>query len=72
MAWVSFGGSTVKRQRVGKTLDLYDKKPQGEISMHEFEQFALDRKRVLSGIESTYSKGLKYEERKATIDKLLG
>ena len=72
MAWVSFGGSTVKRQRVGKTLDLYDKKPEGEISMHEFEQFALDRKRVLSGIESAYSKGLKHEERKATIDKLLG
>jgi len=72
MAWVSFGGSSVKRQRVGKTLDLYHKEPTGEISMHEFEQFALDRKRVLSGIDNAYATGMKRDELKATIDKLLG
>ena len=62
----------MKRQRVGKTLDLYHKEPTGEISMYEFEQFALDRKRVLSGIDNAYATGMKRDELKATIDKLLG
>ena len=49
---------------------VYDKPPQGELSLHEFEQFALDRMRVLKAIDAAKAKGAKADELKETIDKL--
>ena len=43
---------------------------QDEISLHEFEQFALDRMRVLKAIDAAKAKGMKADEMKTTIDKL--
>jgi len=72
MCTPTFGGGG-KRRCVVKTLDLYDHTPQPgqEISLDTFEQYALDRKRVLDGINRAYATGLKRDETKATIDKLL-
>jgi DNA primase large subunit len=71
MSWPSLGGCSAKRQRVAKAVDTYTKKPDGDISLDEFEQFALDRKRVLSGIEGAYAGGAKGDERKTRISNLL-
>ena len=49
---------------------VYDKPPQGALSLHEFEQFALDRMRVLKAIDAAKAKGAKADELKETIDKL--
>jgi DNA primase large subunit len=70
MNWPSFGGG--KRQCLVKTMQMYAEKPQGEISMEEFERFSLDRRNVLKGIERGHAMGLKRDEMKAMIDKLLG
>ena len=43
---------------------------QDEISMHEFEQFALDRMRVLKAIDAAKAKGVKPDEMRTTVDKL--
>ena len=43
---------------------------QDEISMHEFEQFALDRMRVLKAIDAAKAKGMKPDEMRTTVDKL--
>lgn len=43
---------------------------QDEISLHEFEQFALDRMRVLKAIDAAKAKGMKADEMKESIDKL--
>jgi DNA primase large subunit len=58
---------------VVKTLDLYEHMPEEgtEISLHAFEEFALDRKRVLDGVHKAYAMGMKHDEMKETIDKLL-
>lgn len=72
MCTPTFGGGG-KRQCVVKKLDLYEHTPKEgqEISLDAFEQFALDRKRVLDGINKAYAMGMKRDEMKATIDKLL-
>jgi len=72
MCTPTFGGGG-KRQCVVKTLDLYEHMPQKgqEISLDAFERFALDRKTVLDGIDKAHAMGMKREEMKATIDKLL-
>ena len=44
---------------------------QHEISLHEFEQFALDRMRVLKAIDAAKARGMKPDEMKELIDKLL-
>lgn len=63
----------MKRQRVVKTLDVYEDTPKNgeEISLRTFEQFALDRKRVLEGINKACSMGMRGDEMKGTIDNLL-
>jgi len=71
MSWPSFGGSSAKRQCVAKAVDVYKKKPEGAITLEQFEQFALDRKRVLSGIEGAYAGGVKGDKRKTWIENLL-
>lgn len=38
--------------------------------MHEFEQFALDRMRVLKAIDAAKAKGMKPDEMKAEVDKI--
>ena len=70
MCTPTFGGGG-KRQRVEKTVQLYAGKPDGEISMEEFERFSVDRRNVLKGIERAHAMGLKRDEMKAAIDKLL-
>eukprot|EP00898_Chlorokybus_atmophyticus_P008059 jgi/Chlat1/8254/Chrsp77S07677 len=40
-------------------LTLYQSAPDGEVALEEFERFALDRLRVLKGIEDTRAKGTK-------------
>ena len=71
MSWPSFGGISAKRQCVASAVDVYKKKPEGAITLDQFEQFALDRKRVLSGIEGAYAGGVKGDERKTRISNLL-
>ena len=71
MCTPSFGGGGGKRQCVVKTLQLYAGKPEGDISMEEFERFSLDRRNVLTGIERAHAMGLNRDEMKAAIDKLL-
>jgi len=43
-------------------ISIYDVPPTMEISMEEFEQFALDRMRVLKAIDAAKAKGLKPDE----------
>jgi len=43
---------------------------QDEISLHEFEQFALDRMRVLKAIDAAKAKGMKADEMRENIEKL--
>lgn len=43
---------------------------QDEISLHEFEQFALDRMRVLKAIDAAKAKGMKVDEMRENIEKL--
>ena len=71
MCTPTFGGGGGKRQCVVKTVQLYAGKPNGGISMEEFERFSTDRRNVLTGIERAHAIGLKRDEVKATIDKLL-
>ena len=66
----SFGGGGVKRQRV-MTVGLYKDRPTGDTNLQEFEQFALDRKAVLTGIERACATGLKGDDMKEAIKKLL-
>ena len=47
---------------------VYDKPPQNELSLHEFEQFALDRMRVLKAIDAAKAKAK--ADVKETIGKL--
>jgi len=74
----SFGGINKKRQN-GSSIPstqkrikicVYDKPPQDEISLHEFEQFALDRMRVLKAIDAAKAKGMKADEMRESIEKL--
>eukprot|EP00850_Spirogloea_muscicola_P024566 SM001063S14115 [mRNA] locus=s1063:253:2105:+ [translate_table: standard] len=43
-------------------LSMYQAAPQGEVSLEEFEQFALDRLQVLKGLEEARARGKKAEE----------
>jgi DNA primase large subunit len=56
---------------VVKTVQLYEGKPTGDTTIEEFERFSLDRRNVLMGIERAHAMGLKRDEMKAMIDKLL-
>ena len=71
MCTPTFGGGGGKRQCVVKTVQMYAGKPEGDISMEEFERFSLDRRNVLTGIERAHAMGLNRDETKAAIDKLL-
>jgi DNA primase large subunit len=63
-------GSAITSTQKRIKICVYDKPPQGELSLHEFEQFALDRMRVLKAIDAAKAKGMKPAELKETIDKL--
>jgi DNA primase large subunit len=69
MSWPSFGGKRKKRE--DETMELYEKKPTGAMELHVLKRFALDRKRVLSGIASAYAMGAKRSEVEARINNLL-
>jgi DNA primase large subunit len=51
-------------------LCVYDKPPQGHLDLHEFEQFALDRLRVLNTISSCKAQGTSPAGVEAAIDKV--
>ncbi|CAM6091310.1 unnamed protein product [Calypogeia fissa] len=51
----------------GSRLSFYLNSPQGEVALEEFEQFALDRLRVLKGIEDGKSRGRKVDDLEAPI-----
>ena len=72
MSRVSFGasdGSSAKRQRL--LVQVYKDTPEAELSLEQVEQFALDRKCVLEGIDKAFAKGLKSEKLSAEINALL-
>ena len=50
-------------------LCVYDKPPQGHLALHEFEQFALDRLRVLNTISSCKAQGTSSAGLESAIDK---
>ena len=50
-------------------ISIYDAPPRDEISLEEFEQFALDRMRVLKAIDAAKAKGVKPEELREVVDK---
>ncbi|KAJ7524492.1 hypothetical protein O6H91_17G007600 [Diphasiastrum complanatum] len=54
------GGSIVAD--TGSRLSLYETAPNVEVSLEEFEQFALDRLRVLKGIEEVRARRKRLEE----------
>mmetsp|Transcript_32706 Transcript_32706/g.67587 ORF Transcript_32706/g.67587 Transcript_32706/m.67587 type:complete len:503 (-) Transcript_32706:106-1614(-) len=62
------GGGSLPRNKRAR-LSVYDKPPTEEISLHEFEQFALDRMRVLKAIDSGKAKNLEFTEFKYVVDK---
>ena len=70
MGTPTFGGGGGKRQCV-KSVGLYGDRPTGDSSIGEFEQFSLDRKAVLTGIERAHSVGLKRDAMKEAIERLL-
>jgi len=43
-------------------INIYDAPPSDEVSMDEFEQFALDRMRVLKAIDQGKARGMKPDE----------
>eukprot|EP00250_Pteridium_aquilinum_P035747 c9887_g1_i1 orf=648-2051(-) len=51
-------------------LSFYLTAPSLEVSLEEFEQFALDRLRVLKGLEDALSRGRRSEELEALVDDL--
>ena len=72
MSSVSFGGgagASAKRQRL--LVQVYRGIPEGELCLQQVEQFALDRKSVLEGINNAFAKGLKSEELRAQMNALL-
>jgi DNA primase large subunit len=70
MGTPTFGGGGGKRQKV-RSVGLYWVRPTGESSVDEFERFSLDRKAVLTGIERAHAMGLKGDEMKDAIERLL-
>jgi hypothetical protein len=50
-------------------INIYDTPPNSLISLEEFEQFALDRMRVLKAIDQGKARGLKPDELKEVIEK---
>lgn len=45
----------------------YDSPPQFDVTLEQFESFALDRLRLLTSIESSYIRNKSFEELKATV-----
>jgi len=60
-------GSLTSSKRI--KISIYDAPPRDEISLEEFEQFALDRMRVLKAIDAAKAKGVKPEELREVVDK---
>jgi len=52
-------------------VNLYKERPQGEISLEQFERCANDRKRVLQGIDEAQAKGVRFKDMPEYIQKLL-
>jgi DNA primase large subunit len=52
----------------GRTLSLYNEAPTEEITLDEFELFALDRLQLLRSIESLRNKGYEESEFKSRLD----
>ncbi|KAG1891281.1 DNA primase, large subunit [Suillus subluteus] len=56
--------STPKLQRWSQSILSYDKSPWYEVSLEDFERYALDRLRVLAEIESSFARNRSWEELK--------
>jgi DNA primase large subunit len=52
-------------------VNLYKERPQGEISLEQFERCANDRKRVLQGIDEAQAKGVQWKDMPEYIQNLL-
>ncbi|KAL5511664.1 PRI2 [Sanghuangporus vaninii] len=66
----SFQASTVQKHPVYKyphLLNFYDNPPLDDITLDEFETFAIDRLRILSEIEASYVRNRSYDELKAIV-----
>jgi len=61
------GGPSLASNKRAK-ISIYEQPPDGEVSLEEFEQFALDRMRVLKAIDSSKAKGVKPEELSKIIE----
>ena len=58
----SVPSSSARGAHATQILNLYNTPPTSEISMEEFERYALDRLRVLKGLDDARSRGKKPEE----------
>lgn len=54
-------------RRCDLTFPSYDKPPLDDITLDEFETFAIDRLRILSEIEASYVRNRSYDELKAIV-----
>eukprot|EP00793_Prasinoderma_coloniale_P001863 PRCOL_00003669-RA len=55
-------GAATPGGAAGGHLSMYDAPPQGDVALEEFERFALDRLRVLRGLEDARARGKKGAE----------
>eukprot|EP00958_Prasinococcus_capsulatus_P027829 scaffold5931_cov410-Prasinococcus_capsulatus_cf.AAC.7 len=69
---VSAPSTTTRGAHATQILNLYNNPPKEEISMEEFERYALDRLRVLKGLDDARSRGKKPEEVNEICKKLIG
>ncbi|KAF5828854.1 eukaryotic and archaeal DNA primase, large subunit-domain-containing protein [Dunaliella salina] len=73
----SFGSATPNTAKGGERINrhtlltLYEERPQGDITLEEFESLALDRLRVLKGIEDVKLRNKSDAEIQAKAEKLL-
>jgi hypothetical protein len=59
---VSAAGVSALPTNKRSKINIYDAPPSDEVSMDEFEQFALDRMRVLKAIDQGKARGMKPDE----------
>eukprot|EP00887_Chlorella_sp_A99_P006989 scaffold2.g6989.t1 len=62
--------SAVKQARAKVTLSMYNELPEGEVSIEEFERFAMDRLRVLKGIDDLRAKGFRPDQMQEKVGPL--
>eukprot|EP00743_Colponemidia_sp_Colp-15_P006874 GILK01007417.1.p1 GENE.GILK01007417.1~~GILK01007417.1.p1 ORF type:complete len:450 (-),score=49.40 GILK01007417.1:147-1496(-) len=70
----TFSSNAIKKERRTDSvlrLSLYLEPPREDITLEEFESFAMDRVQVLKGIETAMSRGSRGEELASFIDQLL-